>query len=101
MIKVNYHKEDGNVKNLAILGHADYSKSNELDLVCACVSSIVIGGLNNIIDEKNYIMSVIPGDVKIEIKETNEHDNVVIETIITQLKTLETKYSKNINVKEK
>ncbi len=101
MIKVNYHKEDGNVKNLAILGHADYSKSNELDLVCACVSSIVIGGLNNIIDEKNYIMSVIPGDVKIEIKETNEHDNVVIETIIRQLKTLETKYSKNINVKEK
>lgn len=101
MIKVNYHKEDGYVKNLTILGHADFSKNNDLDLVCACVSSIVIGGLNAIKDEKNYIMSVNSGDVRVEVKETNDHDNDVIETIIMQIKTLETKYSKNINVKEK
>ena len=101
MIKVNYHKDDGYVKNLTVLGHADYSKNDELDLVCACVSSIVIGGLNAINDEKNYIMSVFPGDVKLEVKLANEHDNIVIETIIMQLKTLESKYSKNINVKEK
>ncbi len=101
MIKVNYHKEDGYVKNLTILGHADFSKNNDLDLVCACVSSIVIGGLNAIKDEKNYIMSVNSGDVRVEAKETNDHDNDVIETIIMQIKTLETKYSKNINVKEK
>ena len=46
-------------------------------------------------------MSVFPGDVKVEVKLANEHDDVVIETIIMQLKTLESKYSKNINVKEK
>lgn len=101
MIKVNYHKEDGYVKNLTILGHADFSKSDDLDLVCACISSIVIGGLNAIKDEKNYIMSVNSGNVRVEVKETNDHDNDVIETIIMQIKTLETKYSKNINVKEK
>lgn len=101
MIKVNYHKEDGYVKNLTILGHADFSKNDDLDLVCACISSIVIGGLNAIKDEKNYIMSVNSGNVRVEVKETNDHDNDVIETIIMQIKTLETKYSKNINVKEK
>ncbi len=101
MIKVNYHKDDGYVKNLTVLGHADYSKNDELDLVCACVSSIVIGGLNAIKDEKNYIMSVTSGNVKLEVIKANDSDNKVIETILIQLKTLETKYSKNINVKEK
>ncbi len=101
MIKVNYHKDDRYVKNLTVLGHADYSKNDELDLVCACVSSIVIGGLNAIKDEKNYIMSVSSGHVKLEVIEANDSDNQVIETILIQLKTLETKYSKNINVKEK
>ena len=101
MIKVNYHLEDGYVKNLEVLGHADYSKNGELDLVCACVSSIVIGGFNAIKDNKNYIMSVLPGNVKLEVNKTNIRDDAIIETIITQLKTLETKYSKNINIKEK
>ncbi len=101
MIKVNYRLKDGYVKSLEILGHADYSKNNELDLVCACTSSIVIGGLNAIKDEKNYIMLVFSGNVKLEVDKPNISDNAVVVTIITQLKTLETKYSKNINIKEK
>src|SRR5574344_1030879 len=99
MIKVTYQDVNGDVKELKILGHADYSKSDELDLVCACVSSIVIGGLNQINDEKNYKMKVESGDVEVSVIKSNNDDNIVLKTIITQLKTLETKYTKNINVK--
>jgi|SRR5574344_280110 len=99
MITVIYKVVDKVVLGLKVLGHADYAKSSELDLVCACVSSIVIGGLNQIIDDRNYKMKVEPGDVEIEVAKPNINDNIVLKTIITQLKTLETKYSKNINVK--
>ena len=99
MITVIYRVVDEVVLGLKVLGHADYAKSSELDLVCACVSSIVIGGLNQIIDDKNYKMKVKPGDVEVKVAKPNIDDNIVLKTIITQLKTLETKYSKNINVK--
>jgi len=99
MISVSYRAKDDYVLELRVSGHADFAKSNELDLVCACVSSIVIGGLNQIADDKNYVMTVKSGDVMVNVLKTNTIDNSVIMTIITQLKTLETKYSKNINVK--
>ncbi|MFA6666773.1 MAG: ribosomal-processing cysteine protease Prp [Bacilli bacterium] len=100
MIKVNYHVVDGDVIDFSVLGHADYKKSNGIDLVCACVSSIVIGGLNAIKDDKNYLMHVESGDVVVKVQKPNNDDNIVIKTIITQLKTLETKYSNNIVIKE-
>lgn len=99
MIQVKYYIEGGFIKKLSIQGHADFCKTNNLDVVCACASSIIVGGLNAIDDDKNYQMTLNSGDVKVEVITSNEHDDVVLKTIIMQLKTLETKYSKNINVK--
>jgi len=101
MIKVTYQVVNDFVLGLKVLGHAEYSRLGELDLVCACVSSIVIGGLNQIDDDKNYKIKVNSGDVEVMVSKANENDNVVLKTIITQLKTLETKYPKNIDVKNK
>jgi|SRR5574344_1341053 uncharacterized protein YsxB (DUF464 family) len=99
MIKVTYQVVNDVILGLKVLGHADYSKLGELDLVCACVSSIVIGGLNQINDDKNYKMKVNSGDVEVVVSKANNNDDIVLKTIVTQLRTLETKYPKNINVK--
>jgi Predicted ribosomal protein len=99
MIKVTYQVVNDVILGLKVLGHADYSKLGELDLVCACVSSIVIGGLNQINDDKNYKMKVNSGDVKVVVSKANNNDDIVLKTIVTQLRTLETKYPKNLNVK--
>jgi len=100
MIKVYFKEIDENVVLLKVLGHADYSKSGNLDLVCACVSSIVIGGLNQINDIQNYKSSVNSGDVEVVVDKANIKDDAVLRTIITQLSTLSTKYQKNIKIEK-
>ncbi len=100
MIKINYYIDCGFIRNLCVQGHAEYRKVNNIDVVCACVSSIVIGGLNAIEDINNYKISINYGDVNVSINKANNHDNDVLNTIIVQLKTLETKYPKNIKIKE-
>jgi len=100
MIKVYFKEIDENVVLLKVLGHADYSKLGNLDLVCACVSSIVIGGLNQINDIQNYKSSVNSGDVEVVVDKANIKDDAVLRTIITQLSTLSTKYQKNIKIEK-
>lgn len=100
MIEVSYKIQDKCIKEFNCVGHADYELSNKLDVVCACCSSIVVGGLNNIKDIKNYIISIKKGNVKVKIKLSNNHDDDVLNTIIIQLKTLEKKFKKNLKVKK-
>lgn len=103
MIKITFkvNSKSNLIEEFTASGHANYSKNNELDLVCACVSSIVIGGLNNIKDIKNYLIKINSGFVNVATKLPNEHDNNVIETIITQIETLKNNYPKNISIERK
>lgn len=96
MIEVNYK----NNKELffSIKGHANYSENN--DLVCAGVSSIVFGILNSL-KSHNFKGEIKVEENKILIKdETIENNNIkiVFETLIIQLKTVEDKYPSNIKI---
>ena len=100
MIKISYKTKDNNILELKVLGHAELEEDCELSVVCACVSSIVIGGLNAINDDTNYNMNVKSGDVEVYVNKINSNDNVVLTTIIRQLETLKNKYSKSISIKK-
>jgi len=100
MIKVSYRVDGENILELEAKGHANGTKVGELDLICAIVSTILTGGFNAINDDKNYKMTLDEGFAKLIVNNPNEHDNSVVSTIICQLKTLETKYSKNISIKK-
>ncbi len=102
MINVEVRKFiDGSIKSIDIIGHSGFDEEGK-DLVCAGVSCVFIGGLNSISDLDNYLINLEKGFGKIEAKkEPNEHDKVVLETILVQLNTIETKYSKYIKVKVK
>ncbi|MFA6755170.1 MAG: ribosomal-processing cysteine protease Prp [Bacilli bacterium] len=101
MIKVTYLEKNNDVLEFSSIGHANSSKGDELDLICGSVSCVIIGGLNALENESCYDIDVKEGSVilKANSKPSN-HDNIVLQTIITQLKTIENKYSKYISIRK-
>ena len=99
MIKVLIKQEGKNFKSLEVKGHAKSAEAGQ-DLVCAGVSSVLTGGLNNLENPKDFDIILKEGHARIEaLKTISQHDEVVMETIITGLKTIEESYSKFIQIK--
>ena len=88
MIKVLIKYQSDKFQSLEVSGHANsdiYGK----DLVCAAVSAVTVGGLNAIQNINSFDVTVKEGLVTIKAKkEISNHDEIVIETIITGLKTI-------------
>ena len=99
MIKVLINQEEKKFHSLEVKGHANSAPHGE-DLVCAAVSSVLTGGLNNLANPKDFSIKLEEGYAYIEAKgSVSSHDEVVLETIITSLKTMEESYGKFIQIK--
>ena len=87
MIKVEIEYKGKSIASLKVKGHADSAPYGK-DLVCAAATAMIIGTANALAEnfdielEEGYASFVPKGPV-------SEHDNVVLETLILQLKTLE------------
>ena len=101
MIKVSIKKEDNIVKNVKVEGHAGYGVKGT-DIVCACVSSIVITSLNAIIkiDENSIDYKQDEGFIEVNIKKHDKYIDILIDNMISLLKELEKDYKKNIKIYE-
>ena len=87
MIKVLIKKEEKFV-SLKVTGHANSAPHGE-DLVCAAVSSVITGGLNSLEHPEDFAIVLKEGNASVEAKkDVSSHDEVVLETIITGLKTI-------------
>ena len=101
MIKVTVIKAEQKIKSIVVKGHSNSAPKGE-DLICAGVSSIVIGGANAIAHPECFTFKTDEGYFEIvELKTANEHDYNVLETMLIQLKTIEETYPKFIQVVEK
>ena len=99
MIKVLIKSEEKKFKSLEIKGHANSAPYGE-DLVCAEVSAVITGGLNNLKNPKDFNLVLDEGYSYVEaLNSISSHDEIVIETIITGLKTIEECHSKFIQIK--
>ena len=99
MIKVLINYEENTFKSLEVKGHANSAPHGE-DLVCAAVSAILTGGANSLKDIKNFHIELQEGKALIKAIDTvSSHDEVVLETIITSLKTIEESYGQFIQIK--
>ena len=99
MIKVLIKQEGKNFKSLEVKGHANSAPHGE-DLVCAGVSSVLTGGLNNLENPKDFNIILDEGHSLVEVKDSiSSHDEIVMETIIAGLKTIEESYGKFIQIK--
>ena len=103
MIKANFNFKQNTFISLNITGHAEHKKNNdEYDIVCAGVSSIVFGILNKLAKE-NFEGNIIVEEnlIIVENKESIKDNtiDIIIDTLIVQLKTIEESYSKHLSVK--
>lgn len=103
MINVLVLKEEKKIKKIVIDGHANYAE-NGFDIVCAGVSAVSFGIFN--------AMDVLDDDVVFDISanedqtghityrslESTEKEQLLLETLIISLKTIEESYSKFINI---
>lgn len=98
MIKVLIKYEGNKFVSLVVKGHAN-SGPHGHDLVCAGVSAIVTGGLNNIEETNKFSFEMKEGFVEVKTnEEISEHDEIVIQTIVCGLKTIEESYGDFIKI---
>ena len=101
MIKIEATRKNGKIISLTVKGHANSAPKGE-DLVCAAVSSILVGGCNALKSPNCYTIKLDSGDASIVEKSTaNEHDYEVLEIMVVQFKTIEETYGKFLKVIEK
>lgn len=99
MIRVEVYIQGENIKGLKCKGHAEFAEFGK-DLICASVSSILTGGFNTFQEEDYELLVLKKGNAEVVIKD-NEHAKIVLETIITQLKTIEVSYPEFISINER
>lgn len=99
MIKVNVKERLGQIESVSIKGHAGYADAGQ-DLVCAGVSSIGVGLLNALSEmcEDSFECSMNSGDIQIKITKTNEINQIILNTGIIQLLTMEQSYKQYIKI---
>lgn len=101
MIKISIENNGNEFQSISIKGHADSDVYGK-DLVCAAISAVLIGALNNLKNRKDFKISINEGDSEVKvIKAISEHDKIVIETLITSLKTIEIDNQKFVSIKIK
>lgn len=102
MVKVTYNYQNSNIAEVIITGHANFSEIGN-DIVCAGISAIVIGTLNALHELENNQVQVInntTGLVKLKVTSFTNNSQIILKTMLWQLKTIKEKYPKYINIKE-
>lgn len=103
MIKVTYSLINEKMTLLEVEGHA-YSGEPGKDLVCSAVSAITFGGLNALSQNQEIIQIKVNNSGHVIIKASEEislKDHIILETMLTQLKTIAHSYPQNIKVTRK
>ena len=100
MIKIRYLKNDDVISMIEIEGHANYDEEGK-DIVCSAVSAIFVGGCNALINEDSFDITLEKGYSKVEvIDEIDEHDEIVLDTMIIQLFTIAKSYPNYVRISE-
>lgn len=99
-ITVTLNEVDKKINAIEVKGHA-YSAEPGKDLICAAVSAVVIGGFNALVDVKKYDVKLEKGNAFVKVNSNyNDNDQIVLKTILTQLKTIAEDNHQFVSVKE-
>ena len=102
MIKAEaIRNKDGKIVSLTVKGHANSAPKGQ-DLVCAAVSTVLVGGCNALEQPELFTIKLNPGDAYIAIKgNPNKHDRDLLHIMWVQLKTIEFSNAEYLHVIEK
>lgn len=98
MIRIQVVYVNGFFSSLQIEGHGgeEYGK----DIYCAGVSSCFYGALNALDHAENYDYQLESGFGQVSAKSKSVmHDEIVMETLITQLSTIAKSFPQKVNIK--
>ena len=99
MIKIKVLKKDEIIKSVTTKGHANFAEYGK-DIVCAGVSAIVTGGINALEPHlKNIEIINESNKLGVVVIENNEVIQVILNTMLIQLETIENSYKKYIKIK--
>ena len=102
MVKVTYNYQNSDIKEVKITGHANFSEIGN-DIVCAGISAIVIGTLNALHELENNQVQIIKntsGLIKLKVINITNNSQIILKTMLWQLKTIKNQYPKYVNIKE-
>ena len=95
MIRVYVEYFHNTLTKMVIKGHGGLEKGN--DIYCAGVSSCLIGALNALENAEHYSIKIESGYCEVvTINPSTEHDKIVLETLIVQLKTIADNYPQRV-----
>jgi uncharacterized protein YsxB (DUF464 family) len=99
MISVRAEYDSSHLVDLLVTGHGGEEKG--YDIYCAGVSTCLIGALNALDNAENYKIEVRSGYTHlIATTLSTTHDEIVLETLLVQLKTLADSYPEHCKVVE-
>ena len=100
MITITLKNEGKTLKQIIFHGHAMYDDYGK-DIVCAGVSACVVGAMNALEDHKKFEFIMDDGHVlikKIDDENLSIHNQIVLQTLLVQLKTIEESNKKFIKI---
>lgn len=102
MIKVNIQSNKQGYRRITINGHANYDDHGK-DLVCAGVSTIIVGTYNTLeklecLNQGKFIVK--EGFADFQIDKPTRENQIILETLITTLVSIELSYKKFIQIKK-
>lgn len=100
MIQVMVSVKNAVISSIVVSGHA-YSGEPGFDLVCAGVSSIMTGALNALDELAENVDLSLTEEPRIEIKNYDDKNQVLLEFVMIQLKTIEFVHPEYIRIREK
>lgn len=102
MIEVIVKEHNQEILEIGVSGHAE-SNEHGKDLVCAGVSTACVGIANALVknhflDQQKGLLEVQEGFVYIKVNQSDSVVQVVLETFVTILETVEESYSKYMKI---
>lgn len=99
MIKIKVEYDNNFISKIVITGHANYDDYGK-DIVCAAVSASVLTTINGIIALDNSILEVnnVLDKMTIKILKNEKNSQVLLNSMLSNLKSLVVEYPKNIKI---
>lgn len=99
MIKIKVEYDNNFISKIIITGHANYDDYGK-DIVCAAVSASVLTTINGIIALDNSILEVdnILDKMTIKVLKNEKNSQVLLNSMLSNLKSLVVEYPKNIKI---
>lgn len=97
MIKITILKNNNNIEEIKVVGHANFNHKG-YDIVCSAVSSIITTSVNGILRFNNTIDVIDNEDFIIKVL---HHDNITDELLLNLyelLSELSNQYPKNLKI---